>query len=277
MFKINLLENASTAFLAASAALEKIIDGEVTYQNYRSYVLNLHSSLELFFKKKLYDYNEFMLFSFKNYDKLMRKYKNAYKANQSIFEYIEDKEVKLPNTVTFQDAYERLAYLYKEDEFNQIYINNLGVLNEIRNNIIHFEINLDDDKFLLLNNLFLKCTGYYKEYNEHVYDLHYDEERIIEKNNSLMNIIVHEPFNNSLLLLLKEESGWEESFLDFEFLAETLIEQGYYDVDDKLKLISRLKVFENAGLFDYGSASGEYWDVGWFYLNNKCSELLKHQ
>lgn len=275
VFKINLLENASTAFQSALEALNKIIDGEVTYQNYRLYVLNLHSSLELFFKKKLYDYNEFMLFSFNKYDSLMEKFKKAYNADQSIFEYVESNVgAKLPNTVSFQDAYERLAYLFKQDDFDKMYIYRLGELNKIRNNIIHFELNLEEDQFVLLNTLFLKCVEYYEEYNDWGYELPFDKEKIIQKNNSLLKIIVNEPFNNKLLLLLHKEDGLVEDFLDFGFLADGLIEQGYYNVEEKLKLTNRLKVFENAGLFGYSSASGEHWDVGWFYLNEKCLELL---
>lgn len=56
MFQINLEENAGTAFLQAKEALDRILEGEGNYQNYRMYVLNLHSALELFFKKKLYDH-----------------------------------------------------------------------------------------------------------------------------------------------------------------------------------------------------------------------------
>lgn len=151
----------------------------------------------------------------------------------------------------------------------------MGTLNKIRNNITHFEIYLEDDQFILLNNLFLKCADYYEEYNEWGYELPLDRAKIDEKNTSLIKIIVHEPFNKSLLLILEKENGWEDTFLDFEFLSDEFIAQGHYNIDDKLKLISRLKVFENAGLFDYSSASGEHWDVGWFYLSDECLELLK--
>jgi hypothetical protein len=66
MFNIKLVENAGIAFEEASISLKKILNGEVNFKNFRSYVLNLHSSLELFFKKKLYDENEFMIFNFYN-------------------------------------------------------------------------------------------------------------------------------------------------------------------------------------------------------------------
>lgn len=60
MFKINLEKNAGAAYLESLDALKKILDGEGNYKNYRAYVLNLHSALELFFKKKLFDHNVLM-------------------------------------------------------------------------------------------------------------------------------------------------------------------------------------------------------------------------
>lgn len=116
---------------------------------------------------------------------------------------------------------------------------------------------------------------YYEEYEKNGNNLSFDRERISEKNTSLVKTIVHEPFNNNLLLILGKNGGWEDTFLDFELLSEVLVGEEYYNTDDKSKVISRLKVFENAGLFGYNSASGEHWDVGWFYLSNECLELLK--
>jgi len=63
MFDKTLKENANETFQMAEKALKKIIDGEVTYQNFRNYVINLHNSYELYFKYKLLEKNEFMLFS----------------------------------------------------------------------------------------------------------------------------------------------------------------------------------------------------------------------
>ena len=110
MFKINLEENAGTAFIQAEEALNKILVGEGNYQNYRMYVLNLHSALELFFKKKLYDHNDFMIFSFADYNKLMDKYEKAYNLGKTIWEHVEDAKASLPHTVTFIDAIKRFVF-----------------------------------------------------------------------------------------------------------------------------------------------------------------------
>lgn len=276
MFKIKLEENAGAAYLEALDALNKILDGEGDYKNYRAYVLNLHGALELFFKKKLFDHNEFMLFSFSDYRKLIEKYMKAFKANQSIFEYIEASNSNMPNTVTFDDAIERLAYLYKDSEFTFEYLSKLKSLNILRNNITHFELNIKDDQFVLLNELFIACTEYYSEYLEWGYIAPIDETRIRDKNFTIRKAIVADDFNRKLLRILDDNSdSLVDDLLDFPFFAKALIDAGDFEEHEKDKIIRRLQIFENAGFFGYGSAGGEHWDVGWFYLNDTCHELLK--
>ena len=262
--------------MEASDALVRILDGEGNYKNYRAYVVNLHSALELFFKKKLFGHNEFMLFSFSDYKKLIEKYEKAFKANQTIFEYIEASNSNMPNTVTFNDAIDRLAYLYKDNEFTIDYITKLKSLNRLRNNITHFELSIEDDQFVLLNELFIVCTEYYSEYLEWGYVTPIDEARIRDKNLTIRRAIVADAFNQKLLkILANDTNSLIDDLLDFSFFAKVLIDAGDFEEHEKDKIIKRMQVFENAGFFGYGSAGGEHWDVGWFYLNNTCEDLLK--
>ncbi len=276
MFNIKLEENAGAAYLEALDALKRILDGEGSYKNYRAYVLNLHSSLELFFKKKLYDHNEFMLFSFVDYKNLIGKYKKAFDANKTLFEYVDMAKTPLPHTVTFIDAVERLSYLYKESEFTANYIAKLKSLNTLRNNIMHFELNIEDDQLVLLNELFGTCTDYYSEYLEWGYTIPIDLDILEDKNLNIRTTIIRDKFNFQLLKNLDDNhNSLVDDFLDFNFLADALITGDNYPPKDRDKLVARLQIFENADFFEYGSAGGEHWDVGWFYLSDMCRKLMK--
>lgn len=274
MFQINLEENAGTAFLQAKEALDRILEGEGNYQNYRMYVLNLHSALELFFKKKLYDHDDFMIFSFADYNKLMDKYEKAFNSGKTIWKYVEDVNGNLPHTVTFIEAIKRLAYFYHEKEFTIDYIAKLKRLNDIRNNITHFALDLEDDELVLLNELFLQCVDYFMDYVEWGYDLELDETIINRKNLTIKETIVADDYNRKLLSILNEEMPITDDLFEFSFIASGLIADGYFEEKEKDRLIKRLQIFENAGFFEYHSAAGEYWDVGWGVLTPECLELI---
>ncbi len=275
MFKINLVENAGTAFVQAKEALNRILAGEADYQNYRMYVLNLHSALELFFKKKLYDHSDFMIFSFTEYNKMMDKYEKAYRAEKSIWEYVEDVKANLPHTVTFIDAIKRLAYLYHEKEFSIDYIGKLIKLNDIRNNITHFSLDLEDDEFVLLNELFLQCADYYMMYVEWEMNFEIEETFIKKKNLTIKEAIVADEYNRMLLKILDSDMPITDDCIEYSFLASGLIADGKFEERDKEKIVKRLEIFDNAGFYQYQSASGEHWDVGWYVLTSECIELIK--
>lgn len=55
------------------------------------------------------------------------------------------------------------------------YIVKLKRLNDIRNNITHFSLDLEDDELVLLNELFLQCADYYMMYVEWGFDLEIEE------------------------------------------------------------------------------------------------------
>ena len=70
----------------------------------------------------------------------------------------------MPNTVSFTEAIERLAYLYKEEEFTLEFIDDLYKLNDFRNNLTHFRYRLGDEEFMAVSKLFIK---YSRKYSEH--------------------------------------------------------------------------------------------------------------
>jgi|GEM_PF-2842729 len=279
MYKISLVENAITAYGSALDALLKILDGEGSYINYRSYVLNLHSALELFFKKMLLNQNEFMLFSFEgnNYSKVLEKYINSKKANKTLFQYItETRGAKLPNTVTFVDAYSRLTYFYNEEIFDPKFVENLSRLNEIRNNITHFEIEIPDEDFVILNECFLKCSEIYSEQAEWGYVLDKQvENKILEKDISVRKLIIRDEYNRKILNFIDSDQTQGMDATDYSRIADILVEACDFPQSEKEKLIKRLQIFYDIGFTEsHTTFIDEHTDFECFNITKLCNQML---
>jgi hypothetical protein len=280
MYRISLAENATAAYKSALDALEKILDGEGSYVNYRSYVLNLHSALELFFKKMLLKKNEFMLFSFEgnNYSKVLEKYEKAKKVNKSLFQYItETKDAKMPNTVTFVDAYSRLAYFYNEDIFDPKFIDNLLRLNEIRNNITHFEIEIPDEEFVILNECFLKCAKIYSDQVEWGYALDKQlENKILEKDISVRKLIIRDEYNRKILDCIDSGEVQGMKATDYIWIASFLTEALGFPRSDQEKIIKRLQIFYDVGFIESENVFiDEHTDFEDLHITGLCATMLE--
>lgn len=213
---------------------------------------------------------------------MIEKYEKARKQGKTLFEYISYKNADLPHTVTFVDAYKRLAYLFNREEFDEDFINKLYKLNELRNNITHFEIDIKNDQFVMLNDIFLKCAEIYSNEVEWGYELEsHIEKAISEKNTSIELLIVNDSFNKSILQCIEEGSrdGWvgELNKEDYSTIAEIIIDSySIFSSTEKEKIINRLKIFDNLGLLEENFASlSEYADAEWLCLSDKYYELLK--
>lgn len=68
-------------------------------------------------------------------------------------------------------------------------------MNDIRNNITHFSLDLEDDEFVLLNELFLQCADYYMMYVEWGWDFEVEETFIKKKNLTIKEAIVADECN----------------------------------------------------------------------------------
>jgi hypothetical protein len=279
MYKISLVENAITAYGSALDALQKILDGEGSYINYRSYVLNLHGALELFFKKMLLNKNEFMLFSFEgnNYSKVLEKYIHSKRANKTLFQYItETRDAKLPNTVTFLDAYSRLTYFYNEEIFDPKFVENLSRLNEIRNNITHFEIEIPDEEFVILNECFLKCSEIYSEQAEWGYVLDKQvEKKILEKDISVRKLIIRDEYNRKILNSIDSDQTQGMDATDYSGIANVLVEACDFPQSDKEKIIKRLQIFYDIGFTEsHTMFIDEHTDFECFNITELCNQML---
>lgn len=266
MFDKTLKENADETFKMAEKALKKIIDGEVTYQNFRNYVINLHNAYELYFKYELLKKNECMLFDFKYFDNVPEKYQGAFKENKTLIEYIKSSKKKLPNTVSFKNAIKRLADLYKEDEFNPNFIEKLYKLHKLRNDLTHFECKLGDVEFELVSRLFIR---YSKNYDERYQFNYYPEGKVIDinefeeklknkklKKERLKRLILEKNFNQNLLEKIKhypENYGfWDTCMFGYKSIAKNLVSH-YKEFTDKdiEKIRKRLEILKYAGLIDF--------------------------
>jgi hypothetical protein len=276
MINISLVDNASLAYKNAEAALKRIMDGEANSLNYRNYILNLHSAYELFLKHMLMEKNQFMLFDFSKYSQVIDKYKKAKKNNMSIFEYVsETPGCKLPNTVTFLDAVKRLAYLYNEDIFDEIFINQLGELNDLRNMITHYEIEEKDEKLYVLNELFIKCEEIYSNCSEQSYAGSIDFHVLRERNKSILDSIIKAPYNKRILNEIDKCGEMEETCFEPDILADILIENHGFDKKDRAILVQRINLFDEVGLFDSKSAGGEHVDVTWCFLRRDIQQQIE--
>jgi hypothetical protein len=225
-----------------------------------------------------------MMFSFdgNKYDKVMEKYEKAKKQSKTLFEYINHTKSNLPHTVTFTDAYKRLAYLLKREEFDEDFINKLNKLNSLRNNITHFEIDLKDDEIVVINEVFLKCTEFYSNEVEWGYELDSDvEKEILKRNDSVELITINDSFNKSIFECIEKGSkdGWVGGLSkdDYSTIAEMIIsEYSIFSTIEKDKVIDRLRIFDNLGLLEENLVSlSEYADGEWLSLSSKYYELLE--
>ncbi len=267
MFDKTLKENADETFQIAEKALEKIIDGEVTYQNIRSYIVNLHNSYELYFKWRLLENDVYKLFQYSNYDKFVLKQEKKFKNKKELLECMKDPKVTLPNTVSFKDAIKRLACLYKEEEFTSEFIEKLYKLNDLRNNLTHFECKLGDEDFMLVSGLFIKYSRNYDERypwgclsGGRVIDLNQFEEKLKNKkfkNERLKRLILDDKdkFNQNLLKKIKYYPEIHGFWNTFRFSCESIAKDLVYHYEefsdnDLKKIRKRLEILKYADLIE---------------------------
>lgn len=280
MFDKTLKENADESIQMAEKALEKIIDGEVTYQNLRNYVINLHNSYELYFKYRLLENDVYKLFQYRNYDKFVLKQKKYFKDKKELFEYMKDSEVTLPDTVSFNNSIKRLESLDTKGEFNECFQSELGELHKLRNKLTHFECKLGDKDFMLVSRLFIKYSRNYDERywwnyfpEGKVIDLNQFEEKLKNKkyeNERLKYLILENEFNKNLLKKIEHFSGdygfWNGFMFGCKSVAKDIVSNcGEFSDDDIKKIRKRLEILKYAGFIEFIEEQieineGEFWN-----------------
>jgi len=144
----------------------ELANKKVFVKPYKSIVINLHNSLELIFKFMIQNRNEFMLFKLENidFDKLASKYKLARQAGYvSLIKYSDEKGEALPHTITFKNSYKILAYLYGVVGFNEKFIVQLEMLENLRNGFTHYTCKICSVDLVIFKELYLKAIGLYND------------------------------------------------------------------------------------------------------------------
>lgn len=265
--KIDVFENGITAWKEAIAALEKIINGDLSYSNYRLFVLSFQNAIELFFKKMLLDKNEFMIFSFDKFkDQVLDRYKNACKDGKSIFEYaLLKNKGKLPDTVKFNESYKRLAYLYNMKCFTDEVIANLEVLGDLRNNIMHFEVQIEDEVLASLSKLLLSCD---EMFQDNITDYGWGDNYIsdslrkeLEQKDLNMNkLIANNPINRRIMDTIIDNTGSfvEIDIEDYVLLADIYLMNNSQEKLSRDDISKRFEMLVRHGFIEQESYSFSY-------------------
>lgn len=264
--KIDIFENGITAWKESISALEKILNGEVDFSNYRRFIINLQSALELLFKKMLFDKDEFMIFSFDKFqDKVVKEYKNSVKEGKSIFEYVAVKNKQLPHTVSFKESYQRLAYLYNIEGFNEETIANLLKLEDLRNNLVHFEVEIGEEALSSLAKLLLDCDEIFeKNIEEYSWgDVYISKEvhhMIVKKDLNSNKLIIENKLNKEILNIILSASG---SFVEIDINDYDLISEIIHHESDNIMLRKDELVIRVEMLIRHGFIEQNYYNFSY--------------
>ena len=125
---MNILENGIDSLQKALKKLNNIekVDKEKVEFELKDIIINLHHSIETLVKYLIREKNEYLI-----YEKLDKVFENERIAKES-----------KKNTIQFLDAINRMVILYEIKISDNDY-DKIKDLNEIRNAITHYEINLD--------------------------------------------------------------------------------------------------------------------------------------
>ena len=164
--KINIYDNIVAAIDLTIESIVDLANKKDYIKNYKATVINLHNALELIFKFMIQNRNEFMLFSMGNnsFDKIMSKYKKIHQEGfSSILEYSEryKDESFLPHTISFCNAYEILAFLYDENDFDIRFLSALQLLENKRNGLTHYESTVYRKDLVIFKELLFKAIELY--------------------------------------------------------------------------------------------------------------------
>ncbi|MDU8675344.1 hypothetical protein [Paenibacillus polymyxa] len=143
MIKMSLLENGTDSFKSAYDIMEKLPQlQEGLAHNLKDAVLALNHGIEILLKLILKEKEEYLIFSD------IGKYMNA---KEKMIEQGKDNvlDVAHLNTVTIHEAINRIKYLCNYPMPDELIIS-IKYLSKIRNQFMHYEINLSEEEMLEL-------------------------------------------------------------------------------------------------------------------------------
>ncbi|WP_018756423.1 hypothetical protein [Paenibacillus terrigena] len=144
MIRMGLAENGADSLKAAYLIMEKLSTlEEGLAHNLKDAVISLNHGIEILFKLILKNYEEYLIFA--DIDKYMI-------AKKAMLEKGKDNVLEvnpLLKTVTLNEAIRRVKYLCNYDISSDFEVA-ISYLNKIRNQFMHYEINLSDGEMLEL-------------------------------------------------------------------------------------------------------------------------------
>lgn len=290
MIEFNILENGRISMKESIEFLKAIIDGQSSYKNIKNLILSLHNSLELLFKTVILEKNEFMIFDLRsnqNFDKLIKTYKKMRNENISLAEYASKHNDKLPNTISYKDTYIILKYLYGIDDISDQLVVQLNRLNDIRNNLMHFNMTINEDDIILCLELIIMCDDIFEDLIEG-YEWLVDDSliSIIETKKGLnqLNIIellMKDIENICILKSIEEELVITDDYT-FQEIAEQyrfqrcIFDEKFFMLDPINDIQSRFKLLQISGILEIKTATVDFDDkINYLAISEEGKKLLK--
>ncbi len=136
--KINLIENGIHSLYKGISQLERYKQRGNSRFDLKDSIVSIHHSVELLMKQILIEENELLIFD--NLTKYHNQYKNAKEQNIDVFSL-----QKPPYTISFDEAVSRVKSFKSPRKLDEQLVDKLKELNQLRNRIEHYEIEMDKD------------------------------------------------------------------------------------------------------------------------------------
>ncbi len=254
--KINLIENGIHSLYKGIAKLDNYRNEGNNKYYLKDSIISIHHSIELLMKQILIEENELLIFD--NLTKYHDQFKKAKSQNIDIFSL-----QKPPFTISYDEAVARVKSFKSPRILNEQLVEKLKELNQLRNRIEHYEIEMDKEIVETLIAYIIKPI--IDLFSSHIQDFsHYKDRmkselpmlfesynnisekifepkisRIHQIENNLKELIIsfnkqpiqNKPFVNFSNLekvpeytsLIEERSGDENYQFDFSFISDSII------------------------------------------------------
>lgn len=159
MFEIDFIDNVNLSLNVTEDYFRNIVDNPSEVKHYKMVIIALHNALELTFKLMISSRNSFMIYNMQSSDsfnKVVSYYKDK-KTRKNINQNAKNE----PYTITFDNSYKILAYLYGLEEFNDKFIFEIEKLLRLRNALTHHKARITEADIILLYDVFEKCVNLY--------------------------------------------------------------------------------------------------------------------
>lgn len=244
---MNVLDNGIDSLQKALQSLNNIdkVNEEKIEFELKDIIIRVHHSIETLVKYLIREKNEYLI-----YDKLDKVFENKRASKES-----------KKNTIQFLDAINRICILYEIKISDNDY-DKIKDLNEIRNSITHYEINLDIFQIQHLISNILKImipvfSNTIRDFKENLKKIGLNEDiELMYKNDEFL--VIKELFHHIIDLdkclnkveLIKEDDINEKYKLRDENIKNNKIIYSTCDICSKDFFVETVRVFKGSEMFD---------------------------